>query len=107
MPITPLLRNDPEIVEAISAALMDACTTLGLVDRTDQLTEALPDTSLDLPKGGVEGRLRGLLKTFVLVVGTGGRRFIRPTRQTSRGSPASLSGAIRSLLDALAAADAG
>jgi hypothetical protein len=40
-------------------------------------------------------------------VGTGGRRFIRPTRQTSRGSPASLSRAIRPLLDALAAADAG
>jgi hypothetical protein len=56
---------------------------------------------------GVEGRVRGLLKTFVLVVGTGGRRFIRPTRQTSRGSPASLSRAIRPLLDALAAADAG
>jgi hypothetical protein len=51
--------------------------------------------------------VRGLLKTFALVVGTGGRRFIRPTRQTSRGSPASLSGAIRPLLDALAAADAG
>jgi hypothetical protein len=52
VPITPLLRNDPEIVEAISAALMDACTTLGLVDRTDQMTEAVARHIIGLAQRG-------------------------------------------------------
>jgi transposase len=36
----------------------------------------------------IEGQVRGLLKTLGLVVGTWGGRFVCPTRQTTRGSPA-------------------
>ena len=49
-------------------------------------------------------RLRGLLKTFGLVVGTGvGGSFVRRVKQLADRRP-SLSGAIHSLLDVLAAA---
>ncbi|MGA8321555.1 MAG: hypothetical protein WB774_12215 [Xanthobacteraceae bacterium] len=42
MPIAHFLSNqafDQKIIEAMSEALTDACHSLGLVDRTDQLTE--------------------------------------------------------------------
>ena len=52
----------------------------------------------------IEGQVRGLLKTFGLVVGTGvGGSFVRRVKQLADRRP-SLSGAIHSLLDVLAAA---
>jgi transposase len=52
----------------------------------------------------IEGQVRGLLKTFGLVVGAGvGNSFVRRVNQLADRQP-SLSGAIRSLLNVLAAA---
>ncbi len=56
MPITLFLQNqafDPEIIEDMSAAFTDACTTLGLVDRADPLTEIVAQRIIQLAQRGI------------------------------------------------------
>lgn len=56
MPITPFLRNeafDPETIDAMSSALTKACDTLGLSDRTDQITELVARHVIKAAQRGV------------------------------------------------------
>jgi hypothetical protein len=59
MPITPYLRNEafePDVIEEMSAAFMDACKTLGLVDRADPLTEIVAQRVIELAQRGIRTR---------------------------------------------------
>ncbi len=56
MPITPFLRNqafDPDLIDAMSAAFTQACTTLGLVDRADPITELVARYIIELAQRGI------------------------------------------------------
>lgn len=56
MPITPFLRNhafEPEQIEIMSAAFVDACAVLGLADRTDAATELVAMRIIELAQRGV------------------------------------------------------
>jgi hypothetical protein len=56
MPITPFLRGqafDPEAVKAMGIAFTDSCQALGLVERTDKLTELVADRIIELAQQGI------------------------------------------------------
>jgi hypothetical protein len=56
MPIIPFLRGqvfDPELIEAMSMAFTDACETLGLIQRPDQMTELVARQIIELAERGV------------------------------------------------------
>lgn len=56
MPITPFLRNhafDPEQLEVMSGAFLDACSKLGLTDRTDAATALVAGRIIDLAQRGI------------------------------------------------------
>ncbi len=70
MPLRHLLQGsafDPDTIEVISAAYEGVCKTLGLVDRTDPLTQLVAKKILELAERGERdpGRLHGeILKEF-------------------------------------------
>ncbi len=67
MPITPFLRNqafEPEVIANMSAAFTDACKTLGLIDRTDPITEVVARHIIELAQRGV--RTKALLFTLTM-----------------------------------------
>lgn len=56
MPITPFLRNHvftPEEIDMMGAAFQAACIMLGLVDRTDPVTEVVAGRIIDHAQRGV------------------------------------------------------
>lgn len=56
MPITPFLREeafDPEAIEAMSSAFVKACASLGLVDRSDQMTELVARMIIETAQRGI------------------------------------------------------
>jgi hypothetical protein len=56
MPITPFLRNqtfEPDQIDIMSAAFVDACAVLGLADRTDPATELVAMRIIELTQCGV------------------------------------------------------
>lgn len=56
MPITPFLRGqafDPELVEAMSAAFSNTCDVLGLIERTDPITELVAQKIIELAERGL------------------------------------------------------
>ena len=56
MPITPFLAGqafDPEIIQTMSTAFVAVCERLGLVDRTDKMTETVAATIIELAQRGV------------------------------------------------------
>lgn len=70
MPITPFLRNepfDPEQIEIMSAAFLDACSALGLADRTDPVTQLVAVRIIELAQRGIRSRtelFRGAVDGF-------------------------------------------
>jgi hypothetical protein len=59
MPITYLLRNrafDPETIRVMSDAFTEACDTLGLADRTDQITAFVAERNIELASRGVRSK---------------------------------------------------
>jgi hypothetical protein len=67
MPIRPYLEGeffDPELIETMSQALADACTTLGLKDRNDALVRILAMRIIQQARNGVHER--ALLKAAAL-----------------------------------------
>ena len=70
MPITPFLRDepfDPEQIEIMSAAFLDACATLGLADRTDPVTQLVAARIIELAQRGIRSRtelFRGAVDGF-------------------------------------------
>ena len=56
MPITAFLHNEafePELIEAMSAAFTEACSTLGLADRTDPITEIVARKVIEAAQRGL------------------------------------------------------
>ncbi len=56
MPITPFLKwqaFDPELVEAMGAALASTCHKLGLTDRTDTITALVAEKIIELAQRGL------------------------------------------------------
>ena len=56
MPITPFLRNqafEPEQIEIMSAAFVDACAVLGLSNRSDPTIELVAARIIELAQRGV------------------------------------------------------
>jgi hypothetical protein len=56
MPITPFLPAqvfEPELIEAMSAAFTEACSTLGLADRTDPFTEIVARKIIEAAQSGL------------------------------------------------------
>jgi hypothetical protein len=56
MPITPFLRNqafESEHIAAMSEAFVLACTSLGLADRTDPITELVARHIIEQAQAGV------------------------------------------------------
>ena len=56
MPITPFLAGqvfDSELIQDLSTVFVSVCAKLGLVDRTDKLTEAVAKTIIELAQRGV------------------------------------------------------
>jgi hypothetical protein len=67
MPITPFLRNeafDPDLIDTMSAALTQACTTLGLVDRADPITEVVAHHIIKLAQRGIRTQTALYLATI-------------------------------------------
>ena len=70
MPITPFLRNeafDPEQIEIMSAAFLDACATLGLAATTDPAAQLVAARVIELAKRGIHSRtelFRGAVDGF-------------------------------------------
>ncbi len=67
MPITPFLRNhvfDPETLEAMSVAFVEACSTLGLTDRADQITELVAERIIDLASQGIHTKTALYISTI-------------------------------------------
>jgi urease gamma subunit len=67
MPIRPYLEGkffDPELIETMSHALADACTTLGLKDREDAAVRLLAMRIIKQARDGVHDR--ALLKAAAL-----------------------------------------
>ena len=59
MPITSFLRRqvfDPEMVELMTSAYEQACTTLGLADCNDPLNEIIAERVIKLVQQGVRTR---------------------------------------------------
>lgn len=60
MPIRPYLEGeffDPELIDTMSRALADACTTLGLKDREDAAVRLLAMRIIKEARGGVHDRV--------------------------------------------------
>jgi hypothetical protein len=56
MPITAFLHNqafEPELIEAMSAAFTEACSTLGLADRADPITEIVASKIIEAAQRGL------------------------------------------------------
>ena len=56
MPITAHLDNEafePELIEAMSAAFTEACSTLGLADRTDPMREIVARKIIEAAQSGL------------------------------------------------------
>ena len=67
MPIRPFLEGeafDPELIEVMSQALADACTTLGLKDQQDAAVHLLAVRIIERARAGVTDR--ALLKAAAL-----------------------------------------
>jgi hypothetical protein len=67
VPIRPFLEGeafDPEVIEAMSEALADACTTLGLKDKEDAAVRLLAMRMIAQARAGVHDR--ALLKAAAL-----------------------------------------
>jgi len=67
MPIRPYLDGeffDPELIDTMSRALADACTTLGLKDREDAAVRLLAMRIIQAVRDGVHDR--ALLKAAAL-----------------------------------------
>ena len=70
MPITPFLRNeafDPEQIEIMSAAFLDACATLRLAARTDPAAQLVAARVIELAQRGIRSRtelFRGAVDGF-------------------------------------------
>ena len=67
MPITPFLRNqafEPDVIADMSVAFTDACKTLGLIDRTDPITEVVARHIIELAQRGI--RTKALLFTLTM-----------------------------------------
>jgi hypothetical protein len=61
MPITAFLHNqafEPELIEAMSAAFTEACSTLGLADRTDPITEIVARKVIEAAQCGLRTQTR-------------------------------------------------
>ena len=59
MPITPLVRDQhfsPEMIETMGAAYTQACTQLGLGDRTDGMSELVARHIIALAQRGVHSK---------------------------------------------------
>jgi hypothetical protein len=56
MPIAPFLRDeafDPELIAIMSAALTKTCAALGLLDRTDRMTELVARYIIEAAQRGI------------------------------------------------------
>ena len=56
MPITPFLRNqafDPETIEVMSSVFAKACARLGLMDRSDRMTELVARQTIEVARRGI------------------------------------------------------
>jgi hypothetical protein len=56
MPITPFLRGqafDPDQIEGMSMVFVAVCSKLGLANRSDELTETVAKTIIELAQRGV------------------------------------------------------
>jgi hypothetical protein len=56
MPITPFLRHqafDPETIQVMSSAFVKVCTSLGLADRADPLTEIVAQHIIEAAQRGI------------------------------------------------------
>lgn len=59
MPITPYLRDqafEPEVIEEMSAAFIQARRALGLDDRSDKLTELVAHHIIEMAQRGIRGQ---------------------------------------------------
>lgn len=59
MPITPFLRNqpfDPETIEIMASAFVEACASLGLADRSDRMTELIARQIIEAAQRGVRNQ---------------------------------------------------
>jgi hypothetical protein len=66
MPITPFLRGevfDSEVLDAMSLAFTQVCTTLGLVDR-DPITEHVARRMVELAHQGIRTKVGFYLRTL-------------------------------------------
>ncbi len=55
MPITPFLAGtafEPDVTRAMGVAFVDACASLGLLDRADPATELIAKKIIELAKQG-------------------------------------------------------
>jgi hypothetical protein len=56
MPITPFLRNEPfdqDAIDKLSTVFVTVCNKLGLVDRSDRMTEIVARKIIELAQRGV------------------------------------------------------
>jgi hypothetical protein len=61
MPIRPYLDgefSEPELIETMSQALADACTSLGLKDKEDAVVQLLAMRVIEAARQGVHDRVR-------------------------------------------------
>jgi hypothetical protein len=68
MPIVPFLRGqafERETIVAMSAAFSRACKWLGLVERTDQITELVANHIIELAERGIRSKTTLFVKTIV------------------------------------------
>jgi hypothetical protein len=66
MPITPFLRGevfDSEVLDAMSLAFTQVCTTLGLVDR-DPITQHVAGRMVELAHQGIRTKVGFYLRTL-------------------------------------------
>jgi hypothetical protein len=67
MPITPFLSGqsfDPETVAVMGAAFTEACKTLGLTDRDDQMTRLVAKHIIGLALGGIRTKTTLYMRTI-------------------------------------------
>jgi hypothetical protein len=67
-PIAPFLRGqafERETILAMSAAFSHACKWLGLVERTDQITELVANHIIELAERGIRSKTALFVKTIV------------------------------------------
>jgi hypothetical protein len=67
MPITSFLGDrmfEPELLEAMSAAFINACATLGLSNRNDPITELVACKIIQLAQNGMHTETALYLRTI-------------------------------------------